>query len=73
MVVYTCFYALAGLGGAGNTGYADPLRAPLAFLAQLPGRWLFLAGSMVGGGSADLWLLRADLHGLFILIAALWW
>ena len=71
VVVYTCFYALAGLGSAGSAGYADPLRAPLAFLAQLPGRWLFLVGSMVGGGGADLWLLRADLHGLFILIAAL--
>jgi hypothetical protein len=71
VVAYAGFYTLAGLGAAGNAGYADPLRAPLAFLVDLPGRWLFLIGSMVGGGGADLWLLRADLHGPFILIAAM--
>ena len=65
--VYVVAYDVAGLGARGG-GYVNPLESPVAFLAILPGAWLFLQGALVAGGSADLWLLRPDLQPAFALI-----
>jgi hypothetical protein len=44
------------------------LRAPLAFLVEFPGRWLFLAGALIAGGNADLWILRPDLRSALTVL-----
>jgi len=62
---YLVLFEWLGLGTSSGNGYFDPLRAPLAFVTVLPGRWLFLLGAMVAGGSADVWILRPDLRPLF--------
>jgi len=64
---YLAMFQLTGLGAVGG-GYVDPLRAPVAFLVQLPARWLFLIGAVIGGGGADLWILRPDLRSALTLL-----
>jgi hypothetical protein len=68
LAAYLAMYLLTGLGAAGGGGYADPLKAPVAFLVQLPARWLFLVGALIGGGGADLWILRPDLRWALTLL-----
>src|SRR5206468_3896938 len=47
IAAYLAMYRWMGLGASGGSDYVDPLKAPLAFFAQLPGRWLFLVGALV--------------------------
>ena len=70
LAVYAAMYPLLDLGVGHDAGYTDPLHAPLEFLLALPARWLFLAGALIGGGGADLWLLTPELRWLLLLLAA---
>jgi hypothetical protein len=63
---YLVAYRLAGFGASSALDYVDPLATPAAFLIELPGRWLFLFGALLGGVGADVWTLRRELRPLFI-------
>jgi hypothetical protein len=67
VAAYLAMFQLTGLGATGG-GYVDPLKAPIAFLIELPGRWLFLVGSLIAGLGADLWILRPDLRSVLTLV-----
>jgi len=71
LAVYLIGYAALGHGTSGGSGYVDPLKAPGAFLVQLPGHWLFLLGAMFAGGHADLWVLRPDIRPVLVACGAL--
>lgn len=66
---YLVLFALGGYGASGG-GYLDPFRAPVAFVRELPARWTFLMGALVGGGNADVWVLRPDLRAPLTIVAA---
>ncbi|HSP98085.1 MAG TPA: hypothetical protein VL049_12720 [Candidatus Dormibacteraeota bacterium] len=68
VAVYLALHHFLGFGAGRDGGYIDPLREPGAFLLQLPGRWLFLAGAMVLGGGADLWLLLPHRHAALVAL-----
>ncbi len=59
---YLVAWRLLGYGASPGTGYLDPFHDPGAFLLGLPARLAVLAGGVVAGGGADLWLLRPDLR-----------
>jgi hypothetical protein len=69
VLLYLLLFVTGGYGANGG-GYLDPLRAPIAFVAELPQRWLFLSGALVAGGNADIWVLRPDLRWPLTLLAA---
>ena len=71
LAAYLVTYAVLGFGTSGGSGYVNPMNAPGSFLVQLPGRWLFLIGSMLAGGNADVWVLRPDLRPGLIAFGAL--
>lgn len=54
---YAIGYAIAGLGAQGSSLYLSPLSS--AFIAELPARWLTLAGDVWGSFSTDAALLGA--------------
>jgi hypothetical protein len=66
-LVYLASYRLLGFGASGGSGYINPLAEPLAFAVELPGRLVFLAGSVVMGGNADLWVLRPGLRPMLMV------
>lgn len=68
VAAYLLGHRLAGFGAVGG-GYLDPMTTPLAFLVALPARVLFLMGSLVAGGGADLWILRPGLQPVLVFAA----
>ena len=70
LTAYLVGYTVLGHGTSGGSGYINPLNAPGPFLVQLPGRWLFLVGSMLAGGNADIWVLRPDLRPALMAFGA---
>jgi hypothetical protein len=62
ILIYFIFYRLLNLGAGNGSEYINPLQEPITFLIQLPGRFIFLIGSMLMGGNADLWVLRPHLR-----------
>ena len=57
-VVYLGFYSSLGYG-ANHGGYLDPLHAPGAFVAAVPGRLIALCADAVLGAPSDYWLMPA--------------
>src|SRR5581483_9229437 len=57
--------------GVAGGGYLDPLREPIAFLAELPARCVFLVGALIAGGGADAWTLWPGLRGALAVAAGL--
>jgi hypothetical protein len=69
-VAYLIVYTSLGYGAYGGSGYLNPVSAPLGFLLAFPGRFLALAGSMIVGGHAELWMFPS-IRLYMILIAVL--
>ncbi len=69
-VAYLIVYKSLGYGAHGGSGYLNPISAPLQFLLAFPGRFLALAGSMIAGGHAELWMFPS-IRLYMILIAVL--
>ena len=69
-VVYLIVYKSLGYGAYGGSGYLNPVSEPLQFLLAFPGRSLALAGSMIVGGHAELWMFPS-IRLYMILIAVL--
>jgi len=69
-VAYLIVYTSLGYGAYGGSGYLNPVSAPLGFLLAFPGRFLALAGSMIIGGHAELWMFPS-IRLYMILIAVL--
>jgi hypothetical protein len=69
-VAYLIVYTSLGYGAYGGSGYLNPVSAPLEFLLAFPGRFLALAGSMIVGGHAELWMFPS-IRLYMILIAVL--
>jgi hypothetical protein len=69
-VVYLIVYKSLGYGAYGGSGYLNPVSEPLQFLLAFPGRFLALAGSMIVGGHAELWMFPS-IRLYIILIAVL--
>jgi len=72
-VAYFILYKSLGYGAYGGSGYLNPVSEPLQFLLAFPGRFLALAGSMIAGGHAELWMfpsirLYIVLIGILIII-----
>ncbi len=53
-------YLGLGHGAVGSGIYLDPLRAPLPFLTELPGRLGALLAGLLGYPSADAWVALGD-------------
>jgi hypothetical protein len=72
VAIYVLVWQAAGHGTSAGTDYVDPVRAPIAFLRELPARLAVLAGGIVmGGGAIDLWVLRPDFRGILKLAGVL--
>ncbi|MGD2088394.1 MAG: hypothetical protein PVH61_19615 [Candidatus Aminicenantes bacterium] len=69
-VAYLIVYKSLGYGAYEGSGYLNPISAPLQFLLAFPGRFLALAGSMIVGGHAELWMFPS-IRLYMILIAVL--
>lgn len=63
---YLALWLKLGRGVSAGSGYLSPLVEPLRFALELPGRLLFVLGSALAGGSADLWVLRPGLRTALI-------
>ena len=68
-VICLVAYRLAGHGASAGSGYLDPFEVPLQYLLALPGRLLFLVGSMVIGGHTELWM-SAPLRPALVVLGA---
>jgi hypothetical protein len=55
-MAYLIVYKSFGYGAYEGSGYLNPITGPLQFLLAFPGRFLALAGSMIAGGHAELWM-----------------
>lgn len=71
ILIYFVFYRLMNLGAGKGSEYINPLQEPITFLIQLPGRFIFLVGSLLMGGNADLWVLRPHLRNGMIAAGAI--
>lgn len=69
-MAYLILYKLLGYGAHSGSGYLNPVSEPLQFLLAFPGRSLALAGSMIVGGHAELWMFPS-IRLYMILIAVL--
>jgi hypothetical protein len=72
-VAYLIVYKSLGYGAYEGSGYLNPTSVPLQFLLAFPGRFLALAGTMIAGGHADLWMFPSIrfyivLIGILIII-----
>lgn len=57
---WAVLYFALGHGAVGSGIYLDPLRAPLPFVAELPGRVGALLAGLLGYPSADAWVALGD-------------
>lgn len=57
---WAVLYFALGHGAVGSGIYLDPLRAPLPFLTELPGRLGALLAGLLGYPSADAWVALGD-------------
>jgi hypothetical protein len=69
-VAYLIVYKSFGYGAYGGSGYLNPVTEPMRFLLAFPGRFLALAGSMIVGGHAEVWMFPS-IQLYMILIAVL--
>jgi hypothetical protein len=72
-VTYLIVYKSLGYGAYEGSGYLNPMSAPFQFILAFPGRFLALAGSMIAGGHAELWMFPSIrfyiiLIGILIII-----
>ena len=65
-VAYVSIYRALHAGAFGSGIYLDPLASPGAFLLAAPGRALALAGGLLIGAPADLWLLGPGARPLLV-------
>ncbi|MEQ9365078.1 MAG: hypothetical protein RIF32_12575 [Leptospirales bacterium] len=70
--VYLILYSLGGFGTFASGLYLNPLREPLAFLAQFARSWPILMGALLGPISAGFYGLREFVPGIvwFLLVPA---
>lgn len=68
--LYLGTYKILGYGVRGSSLYLDPLRDPVHFAAQLPGRLAALAGGQILGAMVDLWMFDVRTRAPLIAIGA---
>ena len=68
---YLLLYKALGYGAYGSGSYIDPVREPLAYLANAPGRMLALIGAQLLSVPAEGWLFYVWLRPFFVLAGLL--
>ncbi len=59
VLVYLAAYKALGYGASGSAFYVDPIGEFSVYCSQLPSRLLTLAGALLVGFPADLWLVHS--------------